>query len=79
MRTIRLEIELTYNDENMHSGERDHEAKAWFHHNVLLEPPDRLILHSNDIGDEVGEVNVLSVAQHTATRKGQGGRVEGKQ
>ena len=62
MRTIRLEIELTYNDEMMHGGEHDQDAKAWFYHNVLLEPSDRLILHSNDLGDEIGEVNVLSVA-----------------
>ena len=71
MRTIRLEIELTYDDDIMHCGERDQEAKAWFYH-VLLEPPDRLILHSNDIGDAIGEVNVLSIANNpiTVNRKG---------
>lgn len=72
MRTIRLEIELTYDDEIMHCGERDQEAKAWFYHNVLLEPLDRLILHSDDIGDAIGEVNVLSIANNpiTVNRKG---------
>ena len=61
MRTIRLEIELTYDDDIMHSGVRNQVAKAWFYHQ-LLHPEDRLILHSNYIGDEVGEVNVLSIA-----------------
>ena len=67
MRTIRLEIELTYDDDIMHGGERDQESKAWFYHQ-LLHPEDRLILHSNDIGDEVGEVNVLSIANSVLDR-----------
>ena len=61
MRTIRMEIELTYDDDVMHCGEVDQEAKAWFYKSLLF-PEDRLILHSNDIGDEVGEVKVLSIA-----------------
>lgn len=35
MRTIRLEIELTYDDDIMHGGDHDQEAKAWFYHQLL--------------------------------------------
>ena len=65
MRTIRMEIELTYDADVMHCGEVDQEAKAWFY-KFLLCPRARLILHSNDIGDEVGEVKVLSIANGEA-------------
>jgi hypothetical protein len=68
VKTIRLEIELTYDDDAVHCGDEDQEAKEWFY-NSLLFPQDRLILHSNHIGDEMGEVKVLSIA-----RSGYGGR-----
>jgi hypothetical protein len=62
-----LEIELTYDDDVMHCGEVDQEAKAWFYQTLLF-PQDRLILHSNDIGDEVGEVKVKSIANASIER-----------
>ena len=58
MKTIRLLIDLTYDDEIMHSDEDA--AIAWFHDNVLK---GELLLHSNEIGDEVGEVRVLEVVK----------------
>ena len=67
MKTIRMEIELTYDDDVMHCGEVDQDAKAWFY-KCLLFPQDRLILHSNDIGDEVGDVKVLSIANEKDER-----------
>jgi hypothetical protein len=63
VKTIRLEIELTYDDDAMHCGETDQEAKELFY-NLLLFPQDRLILHSNDITDEVGDVKVLSITDN---------------
>jgi hypothetical protein len=45
----------------MHCGEKDQESKEWFYNSMLF-PQDRLILFSNEIGDEIGEVNVLSIA-----------------
>jgi hypothetical protein len=61
VKTIRLEIELTYDDDVMHCGDEDQEEKEWFY-SCLLRPQDRLILFSNEIGDEIGEVRVLSIA-----------------
>lgn len=63
MQKVRLEIELEYDAESMHSGNSDVEAKRWFMENVLLNTsePGRLILHSNEIGDEIGTVRVLTV------------------
>ena len=68
MRTIRLEIELTYDAYVMHCGEVDQEAKAWFYKSLLFFQ-DCFILHSNDIGDEVGEVKILSVCQRRGSRE----------
>lgn len=33
----------------------------WLLNDILRNKKDRLILHSNDIGDEIGEVTILSV------------------
>ena len=32
----------------------------WLINDILLNPEDQLILHSNDIGDEIGTVKVLT-------------------
>ena len=58
MKTIRLLIDLTYDDEIMHGD--DEGAIAWFREQVLK---GELLLHSNVIGDEVGEVRVLEVVK----------------
>ena len=55
---IKLEIELEYDDEMMHSGEQDPVAKDWFFEDVLK---NDLILHSNEIGDEVGKVTSVKI------------------
>jgi hypothetical protein len=79
MKTIRMEIELTYDDDLTHSGEKDQECKKLFYE-CLLFPQDRLILFSNDIGDEMGDVKVLSVTEKaTAFRTGHSSRRRGKQ
>ena len=59
--TIRMLIELDYDAEVMHSN--DPESKRWFMENVLLAKSESglLILHSNELGDEVGTVRVLEV------------------
>jgi hypothetical protein len=58
MRTIRLTVELTYDNDVMHND--DSESEAWFCHQ-LLDSVDGLILHSNDLGDSLGTVKVLSI------------------
>ena len=54
MKTIKLKIELTYDDNFFHGD--DEEEKEWFFESVLDE---ELILHSNEIGDTVGTVKVI--------------------
>lgn len=58
MKKILLKIELTYNEKTMH--EDDQEGLEWFI-NGILKSEDGLILHSNYIGDELGEVKVVDV------------------
>jgi len=58
MRKIILVIELEYDDEMMHWGDEDAEAKRWFDESVL--GSSKLCLHENgDLGDEVGHVRIL--------------------
>ena len=57
MKTVKMEIELIYDDKLMHGGDR--EAEEWFFTDILRN--DRLILHSNEIGDEIGDVKVIKI------------------
>lgn len=45
----------------MHGGDKDPEAKEWFFNDILQE--DLLLLHSNSIGDTVGEVKILEIKE----------------
>jgi len=56
MTTLRLLIELDYDESTMHGD--DTEAREWFFNYVLREG---LVLHSNEIGDEVGSVKILQI------------------
>lgn len=64
MKTIKLEIELTYDDVSWHAGDEIPEDKNFFYNEVLLgegeDEPD-LILHSNLCGEEVGTVVVTKI------------------
>ena len=61
MKTIKMTIELTYNDEVMHGD--DPESIDWFYTGILMRKhgEDLLMLHSNEIGDTIGEVKVLEI------------------
>ncbi len=53
---IKMTVVLDYE-----AGDRmDKEEKRWFMQNVLLDKAG-LLLHSNEIGDTLGRVNVLEV------------------
>lgn len=54
---IKLEIELTYDQESMHGDNK--EAIKWFFEEILQQ--DLLILHSNEIGDEIGTVKIIKI------------------
>jgi hypothetical protein len=63
MKTIRLTVDLTYDEQIMHSD--DPEDYAYFVENVLKNSKtgEQLILHSNYIGDEVGEIKVIEITE----------------
>ena len=56
LKTIRITADFTY-DDNMFD-ENDPEAKAWFK-DILF--TDELSLHSDDIGDFIGEIKIIKV------------------
>ena len=62
MKKIRMEVELEYS-EIMHGN--DPESIGCFYEEILLHPSKDggLILHSNEIGDEVGVIRVLKVKE----------------
>ena len=59
MRKIRLLIELEYDNEIMHREDR--EAFDWFYNEILIGKGGQLILHSNEIGDEIGKVKGIKI------------------
>jgi hypothetical protein len=61
MKTIKLEIELTYDEMLHHNGDENKESRAWFFRHILKGRDGELILHSNEIGDSLGDVNVLRI------------------
>ena len=59
MKTLRLEIELEYDDEVMHGDDQD--GIDWFYNEILIGDGGLLQLHSNHIGDHVGEVKGIKI------------------
>jgi hypothetical protein len=56
MKTIKLLVELTYNGDTMHGDDAD--GIVWFNDEIL---GNDLIAWSNELGDEVGIINVLEI------------------
>lgn len=66
MRTIKLEIELAYDDALAHGTDR--EAEMWFYNDILRGP--HLTLNDNgELGDSIGEVKVLSITHLDTQRR----------
>ena len=58
-------VELEYDDEIMHGT--DAEAVDWFYKDILgSKQKNDLILHSNEIGDEIGTIKVLDIPSSEA-------------
>ena len=57
MKTLKMVVELTYDDEIMHG--KDPEAIEWFTTEVLGD--EELILHSNELGDSVGFIKMVEI------------------
>lgn len=58
MRTVRLICDLTFDQELFYGNSKS--ERDWFYSHVLK---NDLILHSNDIGDSIGELKVISVGR----------------
>jgi hypothetical protein len=58
MKKIKFEAILTYDSNIMHG--KDKEAINWFYNEILK---DTLILHSNEIGDEIGTVKIKRIVK----------------
>lgn len=56
MKKIKFEAVLTYDNKIMHGN--DKESRDWFFNEILK---DKLILHSNEIGDEIGTVKIKRI------------------
>lgn len=61
MAKLTLTIELDYDAEIMHGD--DEESKAWFFSEILHDETGELLLHSNNIGDTLGAVRVISIGE----------------
>lgn len=59
MTTLRMEIELTYDGDIMHGD--DPESISWFRDHILMGRDGKLLLHSNEIGDEIGAIRGLRI------------------
>jgi len=60
MKTITLEIELTYDDDMMHGGDHgDDDAKTWFFRDVLSNELE--LYEKAELGDEIGKVKVVRI------------------
>ena len=53
MKTIKMEVELIYDDEIMHGD--DKYATSWFEHYLKSE---KNTLFNAEIGDEIGEIKI---------------------
>jgi len=62
MTKLKMLVELDYDADTMHGTDGD--SVRWFAENVLGNTTEdgRLVLHSNEIGDEVGTVLVLWIS-----------------
>ena len=60
MSKLTMLVELEYDGDMMHGT--DAESIDWFRNDILLgKCGEPLILHSNEIGDEVGTIRVLEI------------------
>ena len=58
MAKVLMKVELEYDADIMHGD--DVESKAWFFGEILNEEKGLLLLHSNEIGECIGKVRVIS-------------------
>jgi 6-phosphogluconate dehydrogenase (decarboxylating) len=59
MKTLKMTVELTYDDELMHGGDSKF-GKDWFFYEVL-EGPDLQLVDFGDVGDVLGTIKVTGI------------------
>lgn len=57
MKKLIMVVEFEYDDNLMHGN--DEQGIEWFMNDILMD--EKLILHSNEIGDTIGEIKVLEI------------------
>jgi hypothetical protein len=60
MKTLKMTVELTYDDELMHSN--DEEAENWFF-NDILGGNNLILMDRGDLGDDLGDIKILGFLQ----------------
>jgi len=58
MRHLKIKATLSYDDKIVHG--KDVDAIIWFFETILKE---KLTVHSNEIGDEIGELQITEVLE----------------
>tara|TARA_R110000824_G_scaffold382084_1_gene575162 strand:+ start:59 stop:244 length:186 start_codon:yes stop_codon:yes gene_type:complete len=60
MKTIKMTVEFTYDDESMHGD--DTVAEDWFF-NDILGGNDLILMDRGDLGDDLGDIKILGFLQ----------------
>ena len=61
MEKIKLIVEIEYNAKFMHGDCQ--EEKNWFYEEILLGEKGLLLLHSNELGENIGTVKGLKIVK----------------
>ena len=61
MKTLKMAVEFTYDEEMIH-GLDSELGKDWFFHEVL-EGPDLKLADFGEVGDTIGSIKVLSITE----------------
>ena len=67
MKKLRMVIDLEYDDDLCHGG--DEWFQDWWEEIQSLQDEERLILHSNLIGDEIGSVKIVDIVKGWVHKK----------
>lgn len=61
MNELIMIVEFEYDDESMHSGDGDKQAKDWFFNDILLGDENVLAVWDREIGDHIGTIKILEI------------------
>lgn len=64
MKTLKFSVELTYDDTVMHGEEPD--SIQWFRSILVDQTPGNLLLHSQEIGDEIGTMIITGPVEEVS-------------